>query len=148
MAIVCDKCGQPGGVRKRQCPYLIAFADGGKVHYCIPPALCAACYRDLGGLHGIHGERCREGAARAQEREDQRMERLASGAFEVRVAWGDWHEAVPVGMTGVVFRGLGGDVARLIPAASYDPSAKRWLDEYPDAQVWENYSGEASKRVF
>lgn len=34
--------------------------------YCIAPALCEDCYAAAGGLDGIHGDRCRGGAAASQ----------------------------------------------------------------------------------
>jgi hypothetical protein len=71
--LVCDGCDIPGGVRKRKCPYRVTYgrSNGGHtVPYCSPPALCADCYRKYGGLRGVHGERCREGAAASQAEHD------------------------------------------------------------------------------
>lgn len=96
-ALVCDACGESGGVRRRTCPHRVSGLP-----YCPAPALCRDCYaRERATLHAG----CREGAARAQARDDTRAAVLAGGGLLVKAAWGDWHPTVPAGEVGVLFEG-------------------------------------------
>lgn len=146
--LCCDHCDRAGGVRKRKCPYTVTDERGRALPYCPPPALCADCYAKLGGLHGVHGEQCRAGAARNQARYNEIRRRLATGDAQVFSAWGEWHESVPAGLTGVIFEDKGGTVyPRLVPAEQYRTSGHRWLSEYPGAQFWPNSPDVSGKRV-
>ena len=127
-------CGNLGGVRKRTCPYKVHHADGFSLPYCYPSALCSTCYATHKAT--LHQD-CAKGAAESQARENARAFRLASGEYEVGAAWGSWHEDVPDGMTGVVFRNVDKvEQYRLVRASAYDPSSRRYLSDYPHAQEW------------
>lgn len=151
--LCCDGCGNSGGVRARKCRYLIS-RDGYKLPYCYPPDLCAACFKKHGGTRGIHGDKCKEGAARMQAQEDARQARLQAGEWEVRSAFGSggalisgWPE-VPEDYTGVVFRNAKGEeVNALVPRDSYNPGTKRYLSDYPEAQRWHGAVLPATKQV-
>ena len=139
--LACDSCGAADGTtRKRTCRFKVRYFEGGALPYCPAPALCPACFTKHGGSKGIHGDSCRDGAARSQAREDERGRRRAAGELEVKSAFGDWHETVPKGMTGVRF--VGGaptphvinsgttEAWKLMPAGAYEPGAKPWLSDY------------------
>ena len=142
MALACDNCGAVGEVRKRACPHMVRSHDLPDLHYCPAPALCGPCWEKL-GRQRVH-DGCRAGAATSNERERERTRRLTLGELEVLAAWGDWHAAVPTGQAGVLFGGLGARTARLdarheyrlVPKADYDPRAKHYLADYPDAMPW------------
>lgn len=128
--IVCDSCGVSGGVRKRRCAYKV---DG--LPYCPAPALCGPCYSKHGGLRGVHGERCREGAAESQARSDADKAREAAGDRKVRSAYGSWHEDVPKGKVGVYY---GDDTYVLVDEAEYKYPYP-WLSELGTAEPWLAY---------
>lgn len=138
--LACDKCGAAGGVRKRCCAYTV-LCDSlrgarQRLDYCPAPALCSACYKQAGGLRGVHGEACRDGAAASQAKYDAIEARLDAGESFVIAGYG---RGVPAGMAGVGFRSRAGDSWRLIPEADYDPQAKPALSDYPDAQPWPDH---------
>lgn len=142
--LCCDNCGTSGGVRKRKCPHVVTTdsARGPRVaiHYCYPPALCNGCYRANGGLRGVHGQSCKDGAARSQAEYDVTEAKLAAGDLIVLAAWGDWQAKVPEGMCGVMFGKTGVAVYRLVPHDSYQPRAKGFLSDYPEATAWEDHA--------
>lgn len=138
--LCCDGCGAAGktaGTRKRTCPHKVLSNSlwGARVsmNYCYPPALCKACYAKEGGMKGVHGAKCTEGAAALQAGDDAVEAGLEAGESFVVAAFGSWHEDVPEGMTGVAFNGRAGKVTVLVPAGAYDPSAKPRLSDYPEA---------------
>lgn len=124
--LVCDKCGLAGGVRKRKCAYKV-IGDSHRVpsgnrpvmHYCQPPALCGLCYKQLGGLRGVHGERCRKGAAASQAEADAKQAQIDAGEMFVNAAWGQWMGTVPEGKVGLFYSGKDGDVYFLAPSERY-----------------------------
>ena len=121
--LVCDRCGQAGGVRKRKCPYKVSG-----LHYCPAPAYCAPCYKVRGGLRGVHGDACRDGAAASQAKADVIRARLDAGEVKVRAAYGDWHADVPAGMTML----LGSDDKHyLLPKNNYGHGG--FITDYPTA---------------
>lgn len=140
--LCCDRCGQSGGVRKRTCKYTVLGdsirTPGGTRHrmnYCYPPALCASCYKAMGGLRGIHGDDCRDGAAKSTAEADAIEALLDAGELFVVSASGDWAEGVPAGMVLVTFSGRGWTphVKRLVAKDSYQPGEKPKLSDYPEA---------------
>lgn len=146
-ALACDGgCGRAGSaqsVRKRPCPHKVSH-DGFKLPYCPAPALCSACYKRHGGLRGVHGENCREGAAASQAREDAKQAKLASGEKEVKAAWGSWQSNVPDGKVGIVVRAADGQESyHLVPAEQYNSGG--WLSDY-DNEPWSGPSGNAPVR--
>lgn len=94
--LACDGCGVTGGVRKRKCPHTVLGNNGrsydGKRHslpYCQAPALCNDCYRQHGGLRGVHtDERCGVPARASQARDDAIQARLDAGESLVTSAIG------------------------------------------------------------
>lgn len=124
--LVCDKCGHAGGVRKRTCPYKVAWHDGHALRYCPPPALCAPCYKEMGGLRGVHGEHCRQGAASSQVQQN-----VTKAKF------------VPEGMVGVLYKGRWPDGSAneayyLVPKKAYE--SRPWFSEVSHiAESWENH---------
>ena len=130
--LACDKCGTVGAVRKRKCRFMVADEGGRALPWCPAPALCGPCFKALGGTAGIHGDRCREGAAAAQAEYDEKAARIAAGDKPVRVAYGDWHGRVPTGAVLVGFRGSD-DVweYRLMRKAVYTGGG--YLSDYPDS---------------
>jgi hypothetical protein len=126
-ALACDGgCGRAGsaqGVRKRPCPHKAAYYQYGRRYelpYCPAPALCSACYKRHGGLRGIHGESCREGAAASSAKAEEKQARLDAGEKISEAAWGSWCESVPEGKVGLVFQGKVGDREyHLVPAEAY-----------------------------
>ena len=138
MALVCDGCGKVGGVRKRACKYTVLTDNlrsttRQRIRYCYPPALCATCYAQRGGLNGVHGEECRNGAAESQADYDATQARLNAGELHVISASGDWAEGVPAGHVRVTFAGAFGRnrVQVIMPESEYDSSGKPWLSQYP-----------------
>lgn len=130
--LACDKCGSIGGTRKRPCRYRIHYADGTSLPWCPAPALCGPCFKALGGTAGLHGDTCRDNAARAQADEDHKAACLAAGDKRVIVAYGDWHASVPTGMSLVGFRGADGvEEYRLMPSDVYKSGG--FLSDYPDS---------------
>ncbi|SUA03097.1 Uncharacterised protein [Mycolicibacterium fortuitum] len=140
--LVCDKCGQSGDTQERTCPYTVLgnSLNGPRVAlpYCIAPALCEDCYDAAGGRDGIHGDRCRDGAAASQAEADQIEAQLDAGESFAVDAVGDWDATVPTGMVGVTFVGRAGNTYRLIPAAAY-PNRRVALSEM-ESMRWTNYS--------
>ncbi len=135
--LCCDSCGTSQEVRKRKCPYMVTDERGLTLHYCSPSALCNACYAKYGGLRGLHGTDCRDGAKRAQQEYDDRRRGLANGEHIVRSAWGSWYETVPDEMVGVAFEDADGQrIYRLVPKAQYNPNEREWLSDYPDTLPW------------
>lgn len=136
----CGRCGRAQGVRKRVCPYKVTH-DGYVLAWCPAPALCKDCYKRHGGLRGVHGQACRDGAAQAQREEDAKQAKLAGGDYKVNAAWGHWHDSVPEGKVGVLFEDKDGDqVYRLVEASEY-VAPYPWLSEYTVApQPWPNHA--------
>lgn len=144
-ALACDQCGTVGGVRKRKCPYMVLTDSSRgprvKIHYCYPPALCGGCYKAAGGLRGVHGQQCADGAAQSQAEDDANQAKLDAGDLIVLAAWGDWQDKVPEGKTGVLFGAYGKtDTYRLVAAGDYNPRTKGFLSDYPDAIEWEDHA--------
>jgi hypothetical protein len=145
MALSCDSCGKVGGVRKRKCPYKVSH-DGYQLPYCPAPALCSDCYKSHGGLRGVHGDACKQGAAASQAEEDAKQAKLAAGDMQPVSAWGDWQEGVPAGMVGVLYRGLNDAAYYLLPKEAYE--SRPWFSEVGDfAETWENNPDVMSKRI-
>lgn len=144
MALSCDNCGNVGGVRKRTCPHKVTIdSSRGPRHalsYCYPPAVCQPCYKTLGGLRGIHGQDCADGAAKSQAGYDAKQAKLDAGDLMVLAAWGDWKAGVPEGKTLVLFGHGHVFEHRLVPDDSYHPNTKPFLSDYPDATPWENHA--------
>ncbi|QBP33372.1 hypothetical protein SEA_BRUTONGASTER_158 [Gordonia phage BrutonGaster] len=140
--LCCDNCGQSGGVRRRKCKYKVTLRNGGQLHYCPPPAYCAACYKLRGGLNGVHDDRCREGAEQSQAREDRRNALLDEGKHLVGAAWGSWDDRVPDGMVGVVFQNGASERWVLVDADAYRQrdDFTTLEDNFPDAVEWKNHA--------
>lgn len=143
--LVCDSCGGSGprlGVKKRTCAYRV---DG--MPYCPAPALCSACYRDEGGLRGVHGEKCQAGAAKSQAESDAMSARRAAGELFISGALSGPTWYVPAGQVGAEFAGRDGVRAwRLIPEDDYrrEYGAKGLalaLSDFPGTPVWEDDPG-------
>jgi hypothetical protein len=131
--ICCDWCGTSGGVRKRTCPHMVSDETGHALPYCPAPALCAACYKKFGPSKVLHAD-CKVGAEAAQRDYDNARKRLADGDWQVRAAYGTWHDKVPDHMTMIMVRNREGTERHyLIPADEYDYGKKRWLSDYPNA---------------
>jgi hypothetical protein len=131
MKLACDRCSTLEGVRKRPCSHKV---DG--LPYCPAPALCGPCLKDVGGSRALHAQ-CEDGARRMQAEADHKRARLEAGDFAVGGAFGSWHENVPNGMVGVIFRGAdGAEVMHLIPDEDYDPSSKGFLSDYDTKDPW------------
>jgi hypothetical protein len=148
--LVCDKCGHAGGVRKRKCPYKVLSNSLRSrriwMHYCYPPALCQACYAELGGLRGVHGQECREGAAASQAADDAIEAKLDAGDMSPLAAWGDGQPGVAAGMVGVLYGGRDCQAYYLLPKAAYQ--TRPWFSEVDHiAESWENHPGLTTKEV-
>lgn len=145
--LVCDSCGKTkadgvGVVRKRTCPFRVSYPNNTSLPYCYPAALCSGCYaKNKSTLHAT----CKDSAERETARHAAVHAKLVAGDMVVKSAFGDWHPSVPKGMTGVMFRGPEDlpvmnastkNAFRLVPAGSYDPGAKQFLSDYPDAVDW------------
>ncbi|ANA86334.1 hypothetical protein SEA_LOZINAK_178 [Gordonia phage Lozinak] len=149
--LCCDSCGQSGGVRKRKCKYKVTAdnqrsANRHVLHYCYPPALCQACYRKEGGINGVHGESCRDGAASSQAEYDRKQELLDAGKHMVVAAYGSWQDSVPEGMVGVHFASAKYSDHRhvLMPHDDYnnrdiDRRFSTLEDHYPNATEWKDH---------
>jgi hypothetical protein len=144
--LCCDSCGTAGGVRKRTCTQLVTLENGHKIPYCPAPAYCAECFKAKGGSRGVHGETCREGAARSSERYAHERARLEAGDLRVRSAFGSWHETVPEGYAGVIFQGLDEEETyRLIPIVLYDQRGESpFLSDLATSYPWCGPLGNAS----
>lgn len=137
-ALACDHCGESEGrTRKRTCPHKVLTdslrSSNGKRHsisYCYPPAYCPDCFKKAGGSKGVHGEKCREGAAKSTAEYDAIEAALDVGEKFVVSA-----SRAPEGKTEVTFwgRGATGEVRVLVPSESYNPKAKPKLSDYPEA---------------
>lgn len=125
--LVCDGCGIAGGVRKRKCAYKVRVSvlDGGySIPYCSPPALCAGCYKKHGGLRGVHGDRCRDGAAASQAQADADDKRYAEGDLRLRSA---------IRQDGKVLLRFDGDIAVLVD--DYEYGKVRWFLDLEDYEL-------------
>jgi hypothetical protein len=139
--LCCGECGVAGGVRKRPCPYKVTSSRvrGTQLTlpYCSPPAYCADCYRRRGGLRGVHGEECRDGAAAMQERDDAERARLESGDSVVISACSGPHSLYPSlrpGETRVTFQAFDGTrTVRVVPSDRYHGGG--WLSDFTDASA-------------
>ena len=134
-ALACDRCGTVGGVRKRPCPHkvLTDSARGPRtwLRYCPAPALCGECYRELGGLRGVHPERCTKGAAASQAEYDARQARLDAGESMVVAAWN--------GPSADVVKVRCHDGAEyLIPIREYQQGRGGFVTDYPNARRLED----------
>lgn len=141
--LVCDGCGRDGGVRRRTCPHTV-LCDSlrgarSRLPWCSAQALCKDCYAARGGLRGLHGTRCEQGAREDQAEADAIEAALDAGEAFVLAAWGDWQAGVPQGQAGVLFGSRAGKAWRLVPDAAYDPQARPKLSDYPDAQPWQDH---------
>lgn len=135
--LACDGCGRVGGVRKRTCPHKVLgdslrTPNGTRyeMRYCSPPAYCGACYKARGGLRGVHGDSCRDGAAQSQAEYDAVEADLDKGELFVVSA-----STVAPGLVEVTFwgRGCKPEVKRQMPASEYDFRAKPRLSDYAAA---------------
>jgi hypothetical protein len=132
MALACDNCGNVGGVRKRPCRYKVTMNGRAPLPYGPAPAVCADCFKRLGGTRGLHGEDCRKGAEWAQAKDDAEVARLKAGDYIVRSAAGSWHKDVPAGQVLVMFEASDGTVLnKFMPAETYRNGG--WLSDYPEA---------------
>lgn len=130
--LACDGCGRTGHTRKRKCPYTVTSRGVQSLPYCPAPALCPPCYQASGGLHGVHGQACKDGAAASQAADDALVARLKAGGYEVAAAFGDWDKDTPAGMVRVIARSWGGDERQYVmPAGDYRHGG--FVDDYPSA---------------
>lgn len=149
--LACDGCGAIVGTRKRVCPYTVTGSSLRTPHgrrpaplpYCPAPAYCPGCYAARGGLRGVHGESCRDGAASMQAADDAQELMLDAGELLVTSAVGSYPgSGIPEGMVSVTFSGRYDaatrnvpEVTRLVPAPDYDWRARPRLSDYPAALV-------------
>lgn len=137
MNLSCDSCGTITNVRKRTCPYCVRYHDGTSLPYCPAPALCGPCFTKRGKNAGVH-EACKEGARQAQARENVITARLSLGEHRLAAGFGSWHETVPEGSVGAIFRNKQGEeVYRLIPVELYQnrpPDA--FLEDFTESADW------------
>jgi hypothetical protein len=140
--LCCDRCGKPGGVRKRSCPYkVLGHSLNGPRHtlpYCMPLALCGGCYTAMGGQNGVHGDKCRQAAAASQAEDDAIEAALDAGESFSVAAWGDWETSVPAGQVGLKFVGRDGVKWRLVPEADY-PHQRLALSAAAGSTEWEGH---------
>ena len=131
--LACDKCGSVGATRKRACRFKVTDDQGrNPLPWCPAPALCGSCFKEKGGSAGIHGDRCREGAAHAQAQADATRARMEAGDKKVFVAYGDWHAQVAAGMVVAGFRGADGvEEYRTMPKDDYKTGG--FLSDYSDS---------------
>lgn len=139
--LCCDKCGQSGGVRKRTCPYKVRcdslrsmYGQRPVLSYCSPWALCSPCFKVLGGLRGVHGDSCRDGAAQSQAEYDAIELALEAGELFVVSA-----STTPEGMVAVTFWGRYDPETRsrpeqkhIVPKSVYDFQDKPKRDRLSD----------------
>ncbi len=121
--LACDGCGIAGGVRKRKCAYKVAY-PGYSIAYCSPPALCSPCYKKYGGLRGIHGDACRDGAAASQ---------AEIAADEARSAVGDLRLRSALRQGDKVLLKFDGDIAVLVD--DYEYGKVRWFLDLEDYEA-------------
>ena len=125
--LVCDGCGIAGGVRKRKCAYKVraSVLDGGySIPSCSPPALCSDFYKKYGGLRGVHGDACRDGAAASQDLADADDKRYAEGDLRLRSA---------IRQDGKVLLRFDGDIAVLVD--DYEYGKVRWFLDLEDYEL-------------
>ena len=140
--LVCDGCGTPGAL-KRLCSAWVTAANGQRMRWCPPPALCGGCFAKEGGTKGVHAK-CKAAAAEDQARENARKARLEAGEQFVSSALSGASWYVPAGLVGAQFAGLGGvRTWLLIPAEDYrrEYNAKGLelaVSDFPGAAVWED----------
>lgn len=137
--LACDGCGATGKTRRRKCPHTV-LGDSlrgprFRLPYCPAPALCPECYAKHGPSKKLH-EGCAEGARKSQAEADAIEAQLDAGVMFNTAAWGDWHETVPAGMVGVVFRGRAGEQWSLIPADRYHARRTTTAEVADVAQEW------------
>jgi hypothetical protein len=126
--LCCDRCDQPGGVRRRQCPHFVTSTslwtgERTTLRYCPAVPLCDACYRAVRTLH----TRCRDGAAYLQAVYDADQARLEAGDAKVTCREGDRAQGVPDGHYRATFTQLGGTKTTLIlPDSDNQPD---WLSD-------------------
>lgn len=73
--LVCDRCGQTGGVRRRRCPF----------GYCYPPAFCRECHlREKWGHKATHRKHGCEEKHLAFAAKQQREAELVAAGVPVR----------------------------------------------------------------
>lgn len=147
--LCCDNCGQPGGVRKRKCPHTVMGNSHRGARYALPycptPAVCQPCWEKL-GKNKVH-DRCKEGAARMQAKDDAVQELLDAGHYLPLSAFGSWHDTVPKGYTGVIFGNGYHEVAgrwepkhanvyALVPAAEYSSADNKPMREFSETIEW------------
>lgn len=138
--LCCDRCGEDGSARKRPCPHKVT-REAYTLPYCPAPALCSTCFAELGGSRGVHGDRCRDGAAAMQLEEDERAARLAAGDWRIAARYGDWHEQVPEGWIGVTYRRGDRERHALVLKGSADARAD-WWSELKHREPWFGPTGE------
>lgn len=132
MALDCDYCGKPGGVRKRTCPYKVTSDNSRSgeryaLPYCRPPAACRPCWKTNKAT--AHAD-CKDGAAQMQAQYDATQARLDAGELlAIAARCGD----APAGMVRVTFVGAGGGgrVDYLMPDEAY--SGGGFLSDYRQA---------------
>lgn len=137
----CDACGSIGSTRKRTCPARVTSTSehGGArqtLPYCPAPAYCPGCWTTRRAT--AHAG-CHEAAAQVQARDDAKQERLDAGELAVVYAIGAsrYNDEVPDGWVKVGFAGrAGAQVEYAVRDSEYDPGARPWLSDYPDARPW------------
>lgn len=103
----CDSCGSVGQTRKRVCPYTVLSSSSHSakrfaVPYSPAPALCPACFKAEGGIRGVHGQDCKDGAAAAQvkaagvDRQRRLLALCGLGFLGCRRSGGPGRRAVPL----------------------------------------------------
>jgi len=142
----CDGCGTIGGVRKRKCVFMVTYIDGSRLHYCQAPALCSECFAREGGARGVHA-RCEEGAAASQRNYDLERQRLEVGDARIASRFGSWHDLVPVGLVGAIYRDRQGQETYVLVAADSDDRTADWLSEVANPHPWPGMVAASSKGV-
>ena len=133
--LACDGCGTLGGVKKRKCIYLVTYRDGSSLHYCQAPALCSACFKNEGGSKGVHA-RCEAGAMASQATYDLERRRLDAGDARVAARFGSWHDLVPTGFVGAIYRDSQGQETRVLVEKDSADSGADWLSDVANPQPW------------
>jgi hypothetical protein len=150
-SLVCDAC-LAQGAKLRKCPYWVTELNGQRLRYCIPSALCAACFAKVGGSSKLHAK-CKQGAAESQAEINAKGARLEAGEMFVQCAFGYGDRGLPPGAGGVLFRGLNGaQTWRLVDGAGYRhiqraKGTMTALSDFPGAPVWENNPDVTTKQV-